>query len=137
MSPGVWTKIIALCLFFFLLVTTIKFQWTFANKPIDDRTSNEKRNTTTRIHIDGKYRKYISFLIISQQFSCIGGSRSGARDATPSLWAKISSFSCSFRKNWPNGRLVPPIGVGVPLENPRFTTELFVSEFLPKWYIRW
>ena len=69
MSSGIWTRIIALCLFCFLLVTTMKFQWTFTNKLTGDQTSNEKKNATTRIHINGTNRTYF-FLTISQQLSC-------------------------------------------------------------------
>ena len=29
----------------------------------------------------------------------------------PPLWVKISSFSCSFRKNWSNGNLVQLLGL--------------------------
>ena len=50
-----------------------------------------------------------------------GGSKRGARDATP-LSPKISSFSCSswekFGKHWSNSRLAHP-----PLGNPGSTTE--------------
>ena len=35
----------------------------------------------------------------------------GARGMRDPFWPKISSFSCSFRENWPNNRLAPPFGV--------------------------
>ena len=41
------------------------------------------------------------------------GSGGGGRGTAP-LWTKISSFSCSFRENWPNNRLTPLSGVGAP-----------------------
>ena len=33
----------------------------------------------------------------------------GRKGPASPLWPKMSSFSCSFGKNWPNNRLAPPV----------------------------
>ena len=58
--------------------------------------------------------QYLSFCFdqISTRDAHIGGSKGGARDASP-LGVQILSFSCSFwQKNW---KIIALLGVGAPL----------------------
>ena len=63
-----------------------------------------------------------------------GGSKGARETRALPLWHRFFHFYAVFRKNWPNNRLAPPLGLMLPpLGNPGSTTDYYIElEGLPK-----